>query len=255
MAYGLNINQLPEYCYSGFKTFVSGEKHITRICEEDVLIMMFDGELYFNEDGKSVEVMNGQYYIQKAGLLQEGLIASDNARYYYIHFHGNFCDDTSTLPLSGNSSLLENFEGFRTLELLQHTAASRVEKSAEFFWILSKLKAEGEISRNRKCVLKVISWITEDYEKIYTLEELATRCGYSKNHFIRIFKEETWLTPFSYILNLRINAAKTLLANSDRPIAEISQKCGFGSYINFYKAFTRREGITPEQWRRVNRGV
>ena len=38
-------------------------------------------------------------------------------------------------------------------------------------------------------------------------------------------------------------------------VMEISEKCGFGSYINFYTAFTSQNEITPEKWRRQTRGL
>jgi len=104
-------------------------------------------------------------------------------------------------------------------------------------------------------ILQIISLITEDYQKIYSLEQLSSLCGYSKNYLIRIFKEETGLTPFAYISNLRLNSAKTLLANSDISINEISDRCGFGSYNNFYKTFVKQLHTTPDKWRKENRGL
>ena len=90
MAYGLELDQHPIYVASSFKHFLPGEKHVTRICSEDVLIIMLHGTLYFNEDGKPVQVSKGQYYIQRRGLYQEGIIPSSDARYYYIHFIGSY---------------------------------------------------------------------------------------------------------------------------------------------------------------------
>ena len=88
-----------------------------------------------------------------------------------------------------------------------------------------------------------------------SLEELAAFCGYSKNHLIRIFKEETGQTPFAYITNLRMSYACKLLENSTMTINEISENSGFGNYINFYKAFKKQLCMTPEEWRRSNSGL
>ena len=87
--YGLDMDDLPEYCNSGFFRFRNGQKHTTRICPYDVCVIMLEGILYFNEDGKPVQVSKGEYYIQRSGLLQEGVIPSSDAFYYVIHFHGN----------------------------------------------------------------------------------------------------------------------------------------------------------------------
>jgi len=253
--YGLDLEQHPIYVLSHFKCFLPNEKHVTRICSEDVLIIMLDGTLYFNEDGKSVQVTKGQYYIQRRGLYQEGIVPSSDARYYYIHFIGNYSYTKKALPLSGNAFFTEFFDGFERLDFLQNTDASQVEKLAEFYRILTKIKDGNGISKNKKIILQIISLITEDYQKIYSLEQLASICGYSKNYLIRIFKEETGLTPFAYISKLRLKSAKTLLANSDMSIHEISDRCGFGSYNNFYKSFVKHLHTTPDIWRKENRGL
>lgn len=255
MSCHLNLDQLPLFCYSAFKYFTEGEKHVTRYCEQDVLILMISGTLYFSENGSPVSLSKGQYYIQKSGLFQEGIIPSSDAVYYFVHFHGNFSKSKNGLPLSGKAYFTGTYDGFEKLNFMQRTGASEVEKNAEFYHILSRLKSESEVTQNRKIVLQTISLITEDYQKIYTLEQLAAFCGFSKNYLIRVFKQETGQTPFSYITGLRLQEAKKLLTNSDMPIGEISEKCGFGSYINFYKAFTSQNEITPEKWRRQTRGL
>lgn len=254
MAYGLDLERLPEYRFSAFKKFEEGEKHVTRICQEDVLILMLAGTLYFQEDGRAVEVTEGQYYIQRHGLFQEGILPSSGAKYYYIHFCGVFCERGDGLPLSGSSHFTEGDEGFRRLEFFRNVSASKVEQNGEFYRILAQLKGSREMTVSRKCVLKVISLVTGEMERPYSLEQLASACGYSKNHLIHMFKEETGQTPFAYLTGLRINEARVLLANSDMAIGQISQKCGFGSYINFYKAFVKCCGLPPEEWRRQKRG-
>ena len=64
------------------RRFFKGEKHITRVCEDSVLILMFDGILRFAEDGFDTELRAGEYYIQRGGLFQEGRLASDEPRYF-----------------------------------------------------------------------------------------------------------------------------------------------------------------------------
>ena len=251
----LNLDILPSYCYSAFKIFAEGEKHVIRYCEEDVLIIMLSGTLYFTEDKIPVTLTKGQYYIQKHGLFQEGVIPSSDARYYFVHFHGNFTECINSLPLRGEAYFSEAFEGFERLDFLQVIKASAVEKNAEFYRILSKLKTEGDSGQNKKIVLQIITLITENLQKSYSLEDLSSYCGYSKNYLIRVFKQETGQTPFTYITGLRLHHAKTLLTDSDLLIGEIGERCGFGSYINFYKAFAGQFGEAPETWRRRMRGL
>ena len=86
----LDLNRLPEYSHSSFRYFEKHEKHITRVCLQDVLVMIFDGTLRFYENGVPVEVPKGSFYIQKKGIPYDGVVESDEPQYYYIHFLGNF---------------------------------------------------------------------------------------------------------------------------------------------------------------------
>ena len=101
----LNMDQPPKYIYSSFRKFLPGEKHINRICSEDVLVMVFDGVLRFYENGAAVEVGKGEYYVQRSGLVQEGRTASLQPQYYYIHFAGDFTPSSHMLPLRGKKEL------------------------------------------------------------------------------------------------------------------------------------------------------
>ena len=76
------------------------------------------------------------------------------------------------------------------------------------------------------------------------------QCGYNKNHIIRIFKKETGKTPHAYITDIKIEKAKQLLLGSDASLSQISIECGFGEYINFYKAFMKNEGCPPLAWKK-----
>lgn len=248
--YGLDLSQLPEYRNSSFKYFADGEKHVTRICPDDVLIMMYDGDLYFNENNIPVKLSRGDYYIQKRGLFQQGLIPSSTARYYYIHFCGEYCDNGDTLPLRGTADYASFFPMFEKMNSMQLLKASYLEKCAVFYNILSLLKSKAPDTIGRRIVSKVTTHIANDYSRIYSLDELADLCGYSKNNLIKIFRTETGKTPFEYIAELRIDSAKRMLENSDMTFQAISEACGFGSYVNMYKNFIKVEACTPGEWRK-----
>ena len=129
------------------------------------------------------------------------------------------------------------------------TNAPLVEKSMVFYKILSKLRHGGKNSSN-DVVTKVISYATSDIRKPFSLDEAALRCGYSKNHIITIFKNETGKTPYTYILDMKIEMAKQLLLNSESSLSSISIECGFGGYINFYRSFVNTVGVSPAEWRK-----
>lgn len=246
----LSLDKLPTYILSSFRSFEAHERHMTRTCKYDVLVMVFDGVLRFYEDGIPVEVRAGEYYIQRQNMRHEGIEESDSPKYYYIHFHGLYSADGNTLPLHGKADFDMLFPLFRKMDALRLTGASAVETNAVFFHILSMLKQSGEHTDKSDIVRKVITFVAQDIRIRHSLETLADACGYSKNHMIKVFRKETGKTPHEYITDMKIEMAKQQLLNSESSLAQISIECGFGEYINFYKAFTRAEGCAPLDWKK-----
>ncbi|UZQ85206.1 AraC family transcriptional regulator [Thermoclostridium stercorarium] len=98
-------------------------------------------------------------------------------------------------------------------------------------------------------VEETISYINKNFARNINVEHLAERTGFSPYHFIRIFKKETGLTPYEYIVNVRINTAKYLLRNSRLSVKDICYSTGFSSESVFCSAFKRRLGVTPTEYR------
>ena len=82
----LSFEKMPHYIFSVNRQFEKNEYHMNRIFNESVLILMRKGVLRFNENGVPVQLNAGEYYIQKAGLNQQGVTPSDSPNYFFIHF-------------------------------------------------------------------------------------------------------------------------------------------------------------------------
>ena len=57
---GINMNKPITYLYSSLRYFNANECHVKRFCEEDILLLVFDGVLRFSENGHQQEVHAGQ---------------------------------------------------------------------------------------------------------------------------------------------------------------------------------------------------
>ena len=68
--------------------------------------------------------------------------------------------------------------------------------------------------------------------------------------FRRLFRELTQMTPSAYIMKTRINAARTLLATTNKRITEIAQQTGFYDHAHFIRYFRSATGVTPAAYRR-----
>jgi AraC family transcriptional regulator len=82
-----------------------------------------------------------------------------------------------------------------------------------------------------------------------TLAEIAGACRMSTRHLTRAFRKETGLTLGAYVEQVTIERAKTMLRETQTPIATIAVNTGFATPAGFSAAFRRATGQTPRGFR------
>jgi len=82
------------------------------------------------------------------------------------------------------------------------------------------------------------------------LESLAGLVRLSPTHFCRAFRRSLGMPPHRYHIHRRLEHAKTLLADRERPITAVAMASGFGASSSFATAFRKVTGLTPQQYRR-----
>ena len=76
----------------------------------------------------------------------------------------------------------------------------------------------------------------------------------SAPYFSRLFKKETGYSVSGYIMNKKLETAKSMLASSDYSIAEISASLAFPSQSYFTNVLKKDCGLTPKEYRRIYAG-
>ena len=92
-------------------------------------------------------------------------------------------------------------------------------------------------------------WMAENVEKNLSVEKLAEHVSMSVRNFERVFTRETGCTPARYVTQLRVEAARRQLEQSDRSLEQIARSCGFVSGDLMRRAFIRWIGTTPGRYR------
>lgn len=87
------------------------------------------------------------------------------------------------------------------------------------------------------------------YEKA-DLDVISERLHISKSNIIRIFKKSYGVTPYEYLVSLKIATAKILLKDTQMTIKEIAEKLCFSDEHYFSNVFLRRTGSRPREYRR-----
>ena len=99
-------------------------------------------------------------------------------------------------------------------------------------------------------IRRSIVYLNEHYNENITVEQLAKIAHYSVAQFRKLFRNTTHLSPSDYIMQVRINAAKTLLKTTDRRISDIATEVGFFDHSHFIRTFRNRVGSTPFEYRK-----
>ncbi|HVX16818.1 MAG TPA: helix-turn-helix domain-containing protein [Acidimicrobiales bacterium] len=84
----------------------------------------------------------------------------------------------------------------------------------------------------------------------HRIEVLADRVDMSPRNFQRRFTEQVGMTPGKYVAEVRLEAARRALEESDAPIATIAAATGHGSAETLRRTFVERLGASPREYRR-----
>lgn len=100
--------------------------------------------------------------------------------------------------------------------------------------------------------MKICDYITEHCTENLTVDELALLAGFSKFHFIRLFKQFTNVTCYEYLIQKRIELAERLLIEPDLTITQIALQSGFGSLSSFNRVFKTAKNCTPSEYKNLS---
>jgi AraC family transcriptional regulator of adaptative response/methylated-DNA-[protein]-cysteine methyltransferase len=112
---------------------------------------------------------------------------------------------------------------------------------------------KGDRARLAQAVVRDACACIEAAETMPSLDALATRSGYSRFHFLRMFRDHTGVTPRSYAESVKARRLQAALAGGAR-VADAVAEAGFGSESRVYEKTAALLGMTPGAARRGGEG-
>lgn len=97
---------------------------------------------------------------------------------------------------------------------------------------------------------KAIEIMEKNLEETYSLDSISRTVGVSRRNLERQFAMHTKCTPRDYYMKLRLQRARSLLANTSLTVTEVAIASGFVSISHFAKNYKQLFGYTPRQHRR-----
>jgi len=133
------------------------------------------------------------------------------------------------------------------------------ESSGDLYHFLLMLKKYGKIN-NKLSITEsyektrpIVEWLEQMYSEDIGLLEISEQALVSPQHLNTLFHEAFGISPYSFLVQLRIREAKRfLITNPTLTLKEISKLVGFNGVSHFISTFKKREEITPSVYRSLH---
>ena len=92
-------------------------------------------------------------------------------------------------------------------------------------------------------------YIEKNFQENINLNKISNYVSLSKNYFCNIFKKETGITIWDYLIRIRMEEAKKMLLETEQKTYEISERVGYDDPSYFGRLFKKYTGFTPMEFR------
>ncbi|MCI8817819.1 MAG: AraC family transcriptional regulator [Oscillibacter sp.] len=145
------------------------------------------------------------------------------------------------------------------LYMAEHSDASSLHLMGHLFLFLDGLIQTSSTRRALHGVQlkdfymqEAINYMEHNYQRELSVEELADVCKLNRSYFSKIFKESMGCPPQEFLIRLRLSKAADMMKGTSKSIGSIAIRCGYPNQLHFSRAFKKRYGVSPREWRARN---
>lgn len=210
------------------------------------LVLPLQGVIEIRTNGHQGRIGMGHCVVILAGH-EHWFSAAEQARFLVA--------DTSTLPhrmlslptpFVSVSAPLQAFCRFVETQL-QHQLNPELEN--RMGTLFEQLLAEQAFQpRIDPRIARVLDWLEADLRRTPTLAELASHACLSLSHYKALFQQEIGQSTGQYLLRLRMDKARALLAHTDYPVHIIAETVGYQDVSAFSRRFSAYFGQSPRHF-------
>ena len=251
------------YHYTGKFEAPSPEwTHITRDLGDYELIVMTSGTLYIADHKQHYEVHSGEYLLMAPTPFQHGYAPSD-CSFYWLHFSPQRQADPETepcltLPASGAipkperllvllKQLQDAIRRYRNLSYNNYATSAILMEL--FCQITVPVDIHAVSNGHGQLYQDIIDYIRWNISKPIRVSDIAAYYGYNEKYLTTFFKNQSGVSLKTYILNEKMEVAKSQLTDTNQSISQIAYSLGFADNHNFSTCFKKITGFTPSSYR------
>lgn len=159
------------------------------------------------------------------------------------------CDSFIVIPLDDSTQHINDFNKLSDYFLRED---KYLQIFSLFYHMLERLNLEQSHTQNP--LYPVINYLEINISNPeITNIFLAKKLGISEVYLRKLFSVHYGTSPRQFIIDMRIQKAKSLLTNGTHTITSISEECGFSSLYHFCRAFKDKTGMTPTEYAKVGK--
>lgn len=151
-------------------------------------------------------------------------------------------------PVKGSNDIEKRvnlfFDQIGTFKLEEYK--ERIKREISIF--LKKLKRRS-LKKNSNIIFDIGKYLQANFDRDVKLQEISDHFYISREYISRKFKQEFNVNISDYLVNIRMEKAKSLLKNSQLKIYEIANIIGYQDDKYFRKVFKKVVGVTPNEYR------
>ena len=244
--------------------------HTHNFCE---ISYVSKGNARFIIENKEYNIKSGNIVVINPNVLHEEYLVTSDESLHSCFFtiagldienigKGNLLaiDANPVLCVGNFQNIFESY----LFDLLKESYSQETDKSRKCQDVISKLlkliiyisKLDNDRFMDDSIILnicqKIKDYIDLHYCESIDLDMLASIAFISKDYLSHIFKLYVGVSPIRYLINCRINAARSLVDQTNLNISQISKKVGYEDPLYFSQIFKKVVGVSPQKYKRLS---
>ena len=230
--------------------------HAERRLRSHELIFVRKGTLAMGEDGRDYRLSAGDTLLLHAGRTHKGLAPYPaDLSFYWIHFRLRTGQTLAGYPKHATpargerlSELFHRFIDDQEAKQLTSTRAALL-----IGLMLCELREQRQVENVNESVLaaRVEAFIDTNFARPIGTHAISQHMGYNADYLGRIVRRDRQQTILDLLHRRRLREARTLLRDTTLSVKQIAQRCGFNHPVFLRQLFSRHEGMSPREYRKL----